>query len=464
MAGNLAFHREEHRAALDKFATARRIYSDLSQVGTPSQRELFATFSEELQPFIRFCEHRLALQGRRQGVEVSSALDLSSSGDSASNALLQSKIDVVLLEARKQKVANLGSVEWKGKQIAIPSQELGMALLGPDEVAAKLEALPVVSAGESYKKRDVLFLSLLSAYDSVLQLIKTEIGRLQQQSKSGSALVHTDIEVLQVLEEYVRFQKLAKQVERSVSVYQKLREFTQTTGELTHILDMLVQSVGDILSIPSLSELEPLRAAKYSAYQATFRAVRAATIAQSYQQQRRFAEAMSLYQYAAGFLGEADEILSVHPASKDDVLQEFGKSLGEELGGAVSRTTAQSFLQQSTASEPDVRSQLEELELSDAKSKSKSKAKATVPKTRKSLLERQDEFAAGSAKAQFEVVKLPPAFQAVPSKPMLFDVAFNELEMPDITERTKTEEEKQAEAAEAAKQASSGGLFGWFRK
>jgi signal recognition particle subunit SRP68 len=247
-------------------------------------------------------------------------------------------------------------------------------------------------------------------------------------------------------------------------VYQKLREFTQTTGELTHILDMLVQSVGDILSIPSLSELEPLRAAKYSAYQATFRAVRAATIAQSYQQQRRFAEAMSLYQYAAGFLGEADEILSVHPASKDDVLQEFGKSLGEELGGAVSRTTAQSFLQQSTASEPDVRSQLEELELSDAKSKSKSKAKATVPKTRKSLLERQDEFAAGSAKAQFEVVKLPPAFQAVPSKPMLFDVAFNELEMPDITERTKTEEEKQAEAAEAAKQASSGGLFGWFRK
>jgi hypothetical protein len=174
MAGNLAFHREEHRAALDKFATARRIYSDLSQVGTPSQRELFATFSEELQPFIRFCEHRLALQGRRQGVEVSSALDLSSSGDSASNALLQSKIDVVLLEARKQKVANLGSVEWKGKQIAIPSQELGMALLGPDEVAAKLEALPVVSAGESDKKRDVLFLSLLSAYDSVLQLIKTD--------------------------------------------------------------------------------------------------------------------------------------------------------------------------------------------------------------------------------------------------------------------------------------------------
>lgn len=459
MAGNLAFHREEHRAALDKFSTARRIYSDLSQVGSPSQRELFTTYGDELQPFIRFCEHRLALQGRRQGDAVSS-LDLSSSGDSASNALLQSKIDVVLLEARKQKVANLGSVDWKGKQIAIPSHVVGMALLGPDEVAAKIEALSAVAPGDSDKKRDALFLELLSSYDSVLQVIKTEMAKLQQQSKSGSALVHTDIEVLQGLEEYVRFQKLSKQVERSVYVYQKLRLVTQTTGELTHILDMLVQSIGDILAIPSLGELEALRAAKYGAYQATFRAVRAATIAQSYLQQRRFAEALALYQYAAGFLAEADEILAAQPAAKDDILQEYGKSLSEELTGAVSRTTAQSFLQQSTA-ESDVRSQLEELELSDAKGKNKSKS--TVPKTRKSLLERQDEFSSGSAKNNFEVVKLPPAFQAVPFKPMLFDVAFNEIEMPDITERTKTDEEKKAEVAAAAKQTSSGGLFGWFR-
>src|SRR5688500_5302525 len=64
MAGNLAFHREEHVAALDKFATARRIYSDLSQVGTPSQKELFRTLMEELEPFIRFSEHRLSIQGK----------------------------------------------------------------------------------------------------------------------------------------------------------------------------------------------------------------------------------------------------------------------------------------------------------------------------------------------------------------------------------------------------------------
>lgn len=452
MAGNLAFHREEHKAALDKFATAKRIYSDLSQVGTPSQRELFSTFADELQPFVRFCEHRLALQGQLKGrsEDADVSLDLSSSGDSASNALLQSKIDMVLLEARKQKVANLGSVEWKHKQVAIPSQELGLALLGPDEVAAKLEKLPSAAATDD-KKREQLFLELLSSYDSVLQVIKNEMGKLQQQSKSGSALVHTDIEVLQTLEEYVRFQKLSKQVERTVNVYKKLR-FTAATqlGELTHILDMLVQSVGDILAIPGLSEYEKLRAAKYSAYQATFRAIRAVTIARSYLQQHKFAEAMALYQYAAGFLAEADEILSAQPAAKDVILQEFGKDLNEELAGAVSRTTAQSFLEQSSKADA-VRSQLAELKVSgEAKTKS--------------LLERQDDYVAGTAKGLYEVVKLPPSFQAVPCKPLLFDVAFNELEMPDITERTKTEEEKQAEA-EAAKQASSsGGLFGWFRK
>jgi signal recognition particle subunit SRP68 len=450
MLGNLAFHREEHERALDKFATARRIYSDLSQVGTLSQKELFRSSVDELEPFIRFSEHRLTLQGKLKGTSHA-ALDwtATTTGDGASNALLQSKIDVVLLEARKQKVASLATIAWKQKQIAVSTQEIGLALLRPDDITAKLEKV----AASDEKKREQVFVELLGAYDTTLQLIKTEIAKLQQQSKSGVALVHSEIESLQNLEEYVRYIKLTRQAERFVAVFKQLRGTAQL-GDLTHVLDMLVQCVGDILSIPGLSELEKLIYAKYTAYQALFKAVRAATVAQTYVEQRKFSEAITLFQHATLLLVDAEETLSVHPAATDLVLQEFIKDLGVELTGAQSRTTAQSFLHTSKQAE-SMRKNLEKLKLQDG----------GKPVRRKSLLERQDEFNGGTAKSNFDIVRLPPDFQAVPCKPILFDIAFNELEFPDISQRMKTDEEKAAEAAAAAADQSGGaggGFFGWF--
>ncbi|KAL3658051.1 hypothetical protein V7S43_016895 [Phytophthora oleae] len=456
MAGNLAFHREEHVAALEKFGTARRIYADLSQVGTSSQKELFSRSADELQPFIRFCEHRLALQGRSASSAETSSLELQTSGDGANNALLQSKIDLVLLAARKQKVASLGSVEWKQQQLTVPSQELGLAVVRTTELSSKLEA------AQDDQAREARFLELLSAYDALLQALKNATAKLEQQAKSGSALVHSDLELLAALEEYARFTKLTKQVERQATVYRTLKKrfSAQQAGELTHILDMLVQTVGDILSIPGIRELEQRRAAQYSAYHAVFRACRASTVAQTYLLQNKFAEAMALYQYSSGFLSEAEEILAVQPAAKDDLLQEFTRELHEELVGAVSRTTAQSFLESSTRADT-IRLELEQLSLAnDKKSKKDKKRKKRQVSA---LVDRQGEFEAGSIEGHRELVKLPPEFRAVPCKPLLFDMAFNELEFPDLTERTKTEEEKAAEAAATGKE-SGGGFFGWFRK
>ncbi|CAI5743743.1 unnamed protein product [Peronospora destructor] len=432
MAGNFAFHREEHVLALEKFKTARRIYADLSQVGTSSQKELFSRSADELQPFIRFCEHRLALRGRTASTAEASSLELHSGGEGANSALLQSKIDLVLLEARKQKVANLGSVEWKQQQLSIPTQEIGLAVIRTDELAAKLEA------AQDNKAREARFLELLSAYDALLQALKNATTKLEQQAKSGSALVHSDLELLAALEEYARFKKLTKQVERQATVYRTLKQrlSTQHPGELTHILDMLVQTVGDILTIPGMREMEQRRATQYSAYYAVFRTCRATTVAQTYLLQHKFGEAMALY-------------------------QRFARELHEELAGAVSRTTAKSFLESSTRADA-MRLELEQLSLSieedDKKSKNRKKRQVLC------LTDRQDKFQAGTMEGHRELVKLMPDFQAVPCKPLLFDVAFNELEFPDLTERTKTESEKAAEATAADANETGGSFFGWFRK
>ncbi|CEG38668.1 signal recognition particle 68 kda protein [Plasmopara halstedii] len=456
MAGNLAFHREEHVLALDKFSTVHRIYTDLSKVGTSSQKDLFSRSADELQPFIRFCEHRLALRGRLANSTDTSSLELQSSGDGANNALLESKIDLVLLEARKQKVASLGLVEWKQQQLTVPTQEIGLAIVRTTELAAKLDA------ALDDKMRETRFLDLLSAYDGLLQALKSATAKLEQQAKSGSALVHSDLELLAALEEYARFNKLVKQVERQVFVYQTLkRRFSaQQAGELIHILDMLVQTVGDILLIPGIRELEQRRAAQYSSYQAVFRACRASTVAQTYLQDKKFAEAKALYQYALAFLADAEEILAAQPAAKDDILQQLTKEMHVELSGAVSRTTAQSFLESSTRADV-LRLELEQLEVTAGEKEKKVKRRKTrqVPV----LLDRQDKFEAGSIDGNRELVKLLPEFRPVPCKPLLFDMAYNEMEFPDLTDRTKTDAEKAANVAATEKE-GGGGLFGWFRK
>ncbi|EGZ14127.1 hypothetical protein PHYSODRAFT_335802 [Phytophthora sojae] len=103
--------------------------------------------------------------------------------------------------------------------------------------------------------------------------------------------------------------------------------------------------------------------------------------------------------------------------------------------------------------------------LDDDGKKSKKDAKKRKKRPISALVDRQDKFEAGSIKDHRELVKLPPEFRAVPCKPLLFDVAFNELEFPDLTERTKTDEEKAAEAAAAGgNESGGGGFFGWFRK
>uniref|UniRef100_A0AAV1UYH6 Signal recognition particle subunit SRP68 n=1 Tax=Peronospora matthiolae TaxID=2874970 RepID=A0AAV1UYH6_9STRA len=457
MAGNLAFHREEHVEALEKFGTVRRIYVDLSQVGTFSQKELFSRSADELQPFIRFCEHRLALQGCTGSPAETSSLELQAGSEGANNSLLQSKIELVLLEARKQKVANLGSVEWKQQQLTVPTQEIGLAVVRTDELAAKLEA------AQNERAREARFLELLSAYDALVHTLKSATMKLEQQAKSGSALVHSDLELLAALEEYARFKKLTKQLDRQATVYRTLKQCfsAQQAGELTHILDMLVQTVGGILIIPGLRELEPRRASQYSAYHAVFRACRATTIAQTYLLQHGFGEAMALYQYASGFLTEAEDILAAQPAAKDDLLQELTRELHEELAGAVSRATAESFLRSSTCADA-MRVELDQLSLSGKETGKKGKKDKKCKKRRvRTLVDRQNEFDAGTMEGHRELVKLPPEFRAVPCKPLLFDVAFKELEFPDLTQRTKTDAERAAETADAS---ATGGFFGWFRK
>lgn len=67
----------------------------------------------------------------------------------------------------------------------------------------------------------------------------------------------------------------------------------------------------------------------------------------------------------------------------------------------------------------------------------------------------------GGNKRKYRIADFPPSLQLVPCKPRLLDLAFDELEFPDLDERAGIE--KEAEEAEETKSSAAGGagLSGW---
>ena len=105
------------------------------------------------------------------------------------------------------------------------------------------------------------------------------------------------------------------------------------------------------------------------------------------------------------------------------------KSLQGAVAGAKSRAQAQAFLA----------------------SRSK-EAPTSKPLPSSGLQLRLSAYEAGRDGTSFKLADVPPGFQPIQCKPLLFDVAHNYLEFPNFDEKAGLIQEKKG-----------GGLFGWFR-
>lgn len=67
----------------------------------------------------------------------------------------------------------------------------------------------------------------------------------------------------------------------------------------------------------------------------------------------------------------------------------------------------------------------------------------------------------GSKKRTHRIADFPPSLQLVPCKPRLLDLAFDELEFPDLDERAGIEKEPEAAAEESKVAPGGAGISGW---
>ncbi|RHY37662.1 hypothetical protein DYB38_005475 [Aphanomyces astaci] len=423
MGGNLALYQEEWKVALEKFSTAQRIYSELAKVGTVVQRDLLHQILDEISPFMRYCEYNLG--------GTSSSLSLQELRESTTSALLQAKIDQVFHEEAKTKAKDLAAITWRGRAIPIPSADVSVALIRPDEHLAKLK-----KGTDNDKKRDAIYVDLFGCYDTILRLLAVE--KTKSDTMKSGFMAEAQRENIAFLDEYIRYVKQTHVIERNVALLTQLKarlEVDLGPGDLVHILDMLIRNVDDMAAIPGAADHAPFL--KYRALQLIFHALRCTYVAQVYLGLNKFSESAALFDQAHAYFTQAQ---SLH--TDDAVVREFLAELEPQVVGAHSRVNALGFLHDATATEA-VRVGLGQLHVHPP---------TTAAASSKSLLERQHEYASGNPATHYDLVTLPPTLQPIPVKPLLFDIAFTEMDDPNVDARVQDKAT-----------GGGGGFLGWLR-
>lgn len=115
------------------------------------------------------------------------------------NEMLQSKLSAVMNESRKKQADSMTTVDWRGKQLAVRSQEIRVLILKAQEKHAAL-----ASVDES--KMENAYLEIFSAYDDVMKVVLSEQDKMEKM-KSGQK-VEAQKDELRQIEAYVTHHKL----------------------------------------------------------------------------------------------------------------------------------------------------------------------------------------------------------------------------------------------------------------
>jgi len=268
--------------------------------------------------------------------------------------------------------------------------------------------------------------------------------------------------------------------------------------DIVHLYGGLKQILEEALKLPGVEDDDEL-VDELSSRLAAVRAQRCYFLAETHTAVGHGKKAVVLYDHAAqlaasaadalqacGFEhGSGEEASSAGSSSSGEAflaaeLAELAE-LGRDVAGAKSRAQAQAVLQSPLVASAlgaekgggggcsaPLLERLSEFDAGLVELGGKN-GKSLKPTTTKKLKGKKAKDAAAAVAAEadaaesgtnvtYKVASVPPALEAVPCKPMLFNLAHNFIDFPDLDAKAGVKKQP-----DPAAESSGGGLFGWFR-
>ncbi|XP_033336503.2 signal recognition particle 68 [Megalopta genalis] len=411
--GSLHFELQLWKKAMENLKKAQVVYGKLASALPELEQVMYNARVEELAPSLRYCAYNIG--------DTTAIDDLMQMRGQLSGELLAS-LDSLMAQTR-EKQSNTEEVTWRGKSCGmVPPRAAGL-LIADSRLNQTLD-----KAATNEAKIDLLEAHLIDCKDAisaVRDFFKNEI-----KNKDNDKLTAP-----QHLITYLQYIRLSRTLERNLALIKAAEESAKAKPQdIVRLYEAALHNLVEISQLQDDEEFVREQEAKTKSY----RAFRCYYMAQSLANLHRWREAMALYQRSAQHVKDALNYGKMLPEPLKEALQKLETS----IEGAKYAAHAHSVLEEGQEEEPGTNK---------------------YTKTKKPLYERLQEYREDPAllTKQPNVYKLPPSMQPIPCKPLFFDLAFNMVEFPDLSEKLGDQAKK---GGQAGLTGFVKGLWGWGNK
>ncbi|XP_016913688.2 signal recognition particle subunit SRP68 [Apis cerana] len=413
--GSLHFELQLWKKAMENLKKAQVVYGKLASALSESEQIMYNARVEELAPSLRYCAYNIG--------DTTAIDDLMQMRGQLSGELL-ANLDSLIAQTR-EKQANAEEVTWRGQSCGVVPPRAAGLLIADSRLNQTLE-----KAATNQAKIDLLEAHLIDCKDAisiVRDLFKNELKNKDNDKLSPPQHLIT----------YLQYIRLSRTLERNLALIKAAEESAKTKPQdIVRLYEAALHNLVEISQLQDDEEFVREQEAKTKGY----RAFRCYYMAQSLANLHRWRDAMALYQRSAQHAKDALENYDkVLPESLKEALQKLEIS----IEGAKYAAHAHSVLEDGQEEESGINK---------------------YTKTKKPLYERLYEYREDNAllTKQPNVYKLPPSMQPIPCKPLFFDLAFNMVEFPDLSEKLGDQAKKGGD--QAGLTGFVKGLWGWGNK
>ncbi|CAN8071893.1 unnamed protein product [Agarophyton chilense] len=406
MIAALSLEREQWASALHAYQNVHKIYTGMAglRAGTPAA-PLYEKRLEDVDQAIRFCNYNLS---KSSGQGDATLLQSLRDDANRSQDLLSEKIEAALAQARKRAAVSFGEVTWCGITVPLRAERVREAVLMASEESKLFSHKP--AAIEAYDK-------LFIKYNDAVKVVADELS----QFRSSSATADDRITELEYLIAYLTFNRLQHTISRNLLLVESYKSKRASKPEdFVRLFDNIIANMTDILALKGVDN-DAQVANDAEGRLTLFRSHRCYHLAQCYLAGHMQSEAAALFDRVA-----------THAKTLTGKYAEEAEKVVNESKGLKCRAVAEAFIK-----EHELTSNVRDMKLSE---------NCTYLGTKR-MIDHLDSFEcfAPTPDNNRVICDMPPALEAIPCKPVLFDLAIDGIRFPAEDSKTEPLDSEQTE-------------------
>lgn len=434
MNGQLNFELQKWIESLKYFNIAKKIYENLTEALKGDDTQVFYSQKvDEIIPNIRYCNYNLGDESARKDL-----VDLKLKSGTGSE--LAENIDVLISQTKENQILTFSEITWRNKiKIQIKNEKVKLFLLNLQEYEKQIEE------ANDFDGKIAFYESILKDLVDVVQIVRDELKLDQtfQSLQRGQPLPPDEKPSnLILLFSYLTWTRISKTIERNLlmldSYQQTLNSEEKGTKnvkpqDIVRLYDIILQNLKDMANLPGL--LYDEKFILENEFLITFhKAFRCYYISLFYLASKKYKEATGFFFRVENYVKKIDANLK----SLDKTSELFdSKSSFERKKDILVKELNQSKYKIQTAAilEAETNENEENLLLRSKLDK--------MP-----LVDRLDTFYDDSSLTTKSpnVIKLPLTFEPIPCKPLFFDVALYQLDLPSYDDKIAPKNQEQQKA------------------